>query len=80
MFMQVTHSLMSNLINGSIHLVDGGWGEWSAWELCPVSCGGADYSRTRSCDSPAPLYGGKVCPGIAIESRRCNENPCPSKL
>ena len=64
-------------------LVDGVWGEWSDWELCPVSCGGAEHSRTRPCDSPAPQYGGKECTDDGsndTESRKCNEIPCLSKL
>jgi len=57
--------------------VDGGWGDWSEWSECPVSCGGADNTRTRVCDSPAPAHGGADCVGDAFETGRCNENPCP---
>ena len=28
-----------------IELVDGGWGEFTDWEECPVSCGGGQHSR-----------------------------------
>ena len=61
-------------------LVNGGWGDWTDWEMCPVSCGGADQGRTHACDSPAPEHGGNDCAGGASETQRCNENPCPSKL
>merc|ERR1712080_112258 len=60
--------------------VNGGWGEWSEWDECPVSCGGADQGRTRVCDNPAPQYGGEDCTVFdpsASETQRCNENPCP---
>jgi len=57
--------------------VDGGWGDWSDWSECPVSCGGADNTRTRVCDNPAPAHGGADCSGDASEMGRCNENPCP---
>ena len=65
-----------------ILLVNGGWGDWTDWETCPVTCGGADQSRTRECDTPAPEYGGDDCTvdgSTGSETQRCNENPCPSK-
>jgi len=58
-------------------ILDGGWGAWTKWSECRVSCGGADQFRTRSCDSPAPSPGGAGCKGEKMESQRCNENPCP---
>jgi len=60
--------------------VNGGWGEWPEWESCSVSCGGGEQSRFRSCDSPAPEYGGDDCTIDGSESseiQSCNENPCP---
>ena len=63
-----------------INIVDGGWGDWKEWSECPVSCGGADNTRTRACDNPAPAHGGADCVGDASETGRCNENPCPSRL
>ena len=68
------HSRLSFLVNG-------GWGEWSEWDECPVSCGGADQGRTRVCDNPAPQFGGDDCTidgSSDSEIQRCNENPCPS--
>ena len=64
-------------------IVNGGWGTWSEWNTCTVSCGGADQGRTRVCDNPAPQYGGDDCTvdgSTDSESQRCNENPCQSKL
>ena len=66
-----------------ISLVDGGWGEFGDWEECPVTCGGGDHSRMRTCDNPVPQYGGKECTDDGssdTESERCNEDPCPSEL
>merc|ERR1712076_250647 len=57
--------------------VNGGWGEFGAWDACPVSCGGAEHSRYRTCDNPAPAHGGEDCSGSNTETERCNENPCP---
>ena len=64
-------------------LVNGGWGDFAAWDDCPVSCGGAEHSRYRVCDSPAPQYGGDDCTfdgSTDTETEKCNENPCPSEL
>merc|ERR1712140_72645 len=60
--------------------VNGGWGDWSDWDDCPVPCGGADQSRTRVCDNPAPQFGGVDCTvdgSTDAQTQRCNENPCP---
>jgi len=57
--------------------VDGGWGEWSEWSECPVSCGGGENTRIRTCDNPVPEHGGADCVGDASETGPCNENPCP---
>jgi thrombospondin 1 len=62
--------------------VNGGWGNWSEWEECPVSCGGADQRRTRACDTPTPEFGGDDCTvdgSTNSETQRCNENSCLGK-
>jgi len=71
--------------------VDGDWSQWSDWSSCNVSCrsqGDADSTdpstliaskrRTRTCDNPAPKYGGSDCIGSVEEISECDELPlCP---
>ena len=60
--------------------INGGWGAWSEWTKCPVTCGGDIQMRTRLCDNPPPQLGGKNCTAdgsSATDIRRCNEDPCP---
>ena len=60
--------------------VKGEWGQFGDWEQCAVSCGGANHRRYRTCNDPAPEYGGDNCTidgSTDVESKRCNENPCP---
>merc|ERR1712141_766717 len=56
------------------------WSAWGEYGDCPVSCGGAEHSRYRVCDSPAPAHGGDDCTvdgSTDTETEKCNENPCP---
>ena len=55
--------------------VHGGWGNWTKWTKCQF-CGGGEQTRSRECDSPAPLYGGNKCTGPAEESQDCDNEPC----
>ena len=59
---------------------DGNWGSWSGWTNCSRACNGGTRIRYRFCDSPSPLYGGKVCEGERLLEEPCNEEPCPRKL
>jgi len=56
--------------------INGGWSSWSSWDSCSVSCGGGTQSRTRTCDNPAPQYGGSTCSGSSSESQACNTQSC----
>lgn len=47
-------------------------GGWSAWSACSKSCGGGTQSRT--CNNPAPAYGGTYCSGSSSQS--CNTQAC----
>ncbi|KAK5914660.1 hypothetical protein CgunFtcFv8_009083 [Champsocephalus gunnari] len=56
--------------------VDGGWGAWSQPGPCSVSCGDGLQLSIRTCDSPAPKYGGRFCDGPSTKSIVC-QSPCP---
>ncbi|XP_045779006.1 semaphorin-5B [Maniola jurtina] len=61
--------------NCTIH---GGWSAWSGWSECSASCGIAVKSRRRSCTSPEPKFGGRVCVGFDVQDMYCaNLPPCP---
>ncbi|XP_053398910.1 SCO-spondin-like isoform X2 [Mercenaria mercenaria] len=57
--------------------VDGNWAHWSAWKACDAKCGKGYQLRVRTCSDPPPLFGGKLCFGIAKEKRQCDSGiPC----
>ena len=57
-------------------VANGGWGEWGEISSCTKTCGGGITTRTRKCDSPAPLNGGSECNGPADETRACATYSC----
>ena len=57
--------------------VDGKFGEWSAFSQCDRPCGGGKKARTRQCNSPPPVFGGKPCEGATKEEESCNTQVCP---
>lgn len=63
-----------------LYKVDGNWSEWKPWSSCPVTCGGGLETRIRTCTNPPAAFGGQSCPGVAEESRPCNEEPCPGNI
>lgn len=42
-----------------------------------MTCGGGIQASSRSCNAPAPEFGGKDCEGDSWRSRTCNEEECP---
>lgn len=42
--------------------IDGQWGDWRN-SSCSVTCGSGIITRTRSCNSTSPAYGGSDCNG-----------------
>jgi len=59
--------------------VDGGWSKWSPWSDCGGRCGVGERKRTRTCDQPKPLNGGRKCPGISQQTRSCSKL-CPRQF
>lgn len=57
--------------------VNGGWGPWSPWDICSVTCGGGVQRRNRLCNNPTPQFGGKDCVGDVTENQVCNKQDCP---
>ncbi|KAL5012315.1 hypothetical protein ScPMuIL_010866 [Solemya velum] len=58
-------------------IVNGGWGEWSDWGPCSVTCEGGTQSRTRMCNNPLPSGGGQSCTGERSQEQDCNPDTCP---
>uniref|UniRef100_A0A6Q2YXZ7 Thrombospondin-1 n=1 Tax=Esox lucius TaxID=8010 RepID=A0A6Q2YXZ7_ESOLU len=57
--------------------IPGGWGPWSLWDACSVTCGGGLQTRQRLCNNPTPKYGGKECQGDDKASQLCAKQDCP---
>ncbi|XP_045160489.2 SCO-spondin-like [Mercenaria mercenaria] len=57
--------------------VDGGWSAWTGWTACSMTCGFAERTRNRTCTNPSPMWGGRYCEGVHIQSDSCKENDCP---
>ena len=58
---------------------DGGYTEWTGWSQCDKSCVSGTTTRTRNCTNPTPEGDGKKCEGPAVETKVCNDFPCPCK-
>uniref|UniRef100_A0A7M5WTV7 Hemicentin-1 n=2 Tax=Clytia hemisphaerica TaxID=252671 RepID=A0A7M5WTV7_9CNID len=58
--------------------VDGGFGEWSGFGECSVTCGVGTKTRRRECDQPKPSGGGKTCQGETTQTENCDTQVnCP---
>ncbi|XP_011609041.2 A disintegrin and metalloproteinase with thrombospondin motifs 2-like isoform X2 [Takifugu rubripes] len=63
-------------LTADIKKQDGNWGAWSKFGQCSRTCGGGVKFRTRECDSPRPLNGGRTCLGATYQFQMCNTNEC----
>ncbi|CAG0883793.1 unnamed protein product [Cyprideis torosa] len=54
-------------------VVDGGWSHWGPWSVCSSDC---IRFRRRSCTSPPPSNGGKMCRGKDVDTEPCNVDLC----
>ena len=57
--------------------INGGYGNWSDLSECSKTCGAGLAYRNRSCNQPAPQYGGLDCVGPDTESFNCSVVECP---
>ncbi|KAI0210648.1 hypothetical protein LSAT2_004598 [Lamellibrachia satsuma] len=57
--------------------VDGQWSDWDAWTKCTKTCGSGTKSRSRLCNDPEPLNGGRSCAGNATATTKCARWSCP---
>ena len=51
------------VVHPLISLVNGGFGVWSPWSVCTVTCGGGTQDRYRQCNNPPAQNGGMACTG-----------------
>ncbi|XP_036343293.1 A disintegrin and metalloproteinase with thrombospondin motifs 20, partial [Rhagoletis pomonella] len=61
----------------SLQAIHGGWGAWSAFTPCSLTCGGGVQESQRECNNPLPKNGGKYCAGSRKKYRSCNTHACP---
>ncbi|XP_057305398.1 coadhesin-like [Hydractinia symbiolongicarpus] len=52
------------------------WGEWSSYSICSATCGYGFKTRTRLCNSPAPINSHDYCPGHNTEQLNCTTSRC----
>ena len=60
--------------------VNGGWGSWTAWSLCSVTCGSGQRTRERFCNNPIPSGGGSDCSDSSNDQQTCTLTDCPSNI
>ncbi|XP_052261338.1 mucin-like protein [Dreissena polymorpha] len=55
---------------------NGGFTQWSLWNICSVTCGSGVTSRTRTCTNPTREGSGAPCTGDTSETKTCTLDPC----
>ena len=60
--------------------MDGSWSNWGSWGSCSVTCGAGRKFRSRKCDNPEPVNGGKECMGSNQFLVACDQGTCPGKI
>ena len=53
---------------------DGQWSSWSAWTVCPETCGDHSLTSTRTCTRGRL---GADCEGESTRTQECSNVPCP---
>ena len=56
--------------------VNGGWGAWTSWSKCGENC---QRTRSRSCNNPAPVNGGRNCVGDRRDATACSGGNCNNR-
>ncbi|XP_071151058.1 uncharacterized protein [Mytilus edulis] len=64
--------------NTQVCIIDGAWSQWGNFGQCSVTCGGGQYTRSRTCSDPYPQNGGLSCSGDSSEFTNCNTQACPT--
>ncbi|XP_063430248.1 uncharacterized protein LOC134712536 [Mytilus trossulus] len=64
--------------NTQVCIIDGAWSQWGNFGQCSVTCGGGQYTRSRTCSDPYPQNGGLSCSGDSSEFTDCNTQACPT--
>ncbi|KAL9889384.1 ADAM metallopeptidase with thrombospondin type 1 motif A isoform 2-T2 [Glossina fuscipes fuscipes] len=59
-------------------VINGGWGSWTPFTPCSLTCGGGVQESQRECNNPLPKNGGKYCTGARKKYRSCNTQNCPT--
>lgn len=75
LFYALLHINMCFLFQLRNQTMDGAYGPWTPWQPCSHDDGDGTSSclcRSRACDSPPPLCGGKMCEGPTIEVTNCS--------
>lgn len=70
------HAIWLYYVIFGLQIENGAWTSWGKWSKCSITCGyvNGTITRSRNCNSPAPIYGGDDCPGNSTEADSCEVN------